>query len=375
MNKIWLSSPHMGGTEQKQVQEVFKDNWIAPVGPHIKKFEDLIKDYINAGNVVALNSATAAIHLALKILNIGTGDEVICSTFTFVAAASPITYLGATPIFVDSEYDSWNMSPQLLEEAIKDRTAKGNKPKAIIIVYLYGGSAKVEEIVAIANKYDIPLIEDAAEAFGSLYKGKSLGTFGDMGIFSFNGNKIITTSGGGALISDNEDYINRAEFLSTQARDDAPHYQHTQIGFNYRMSNVSAAIGVGQMDILDKHIQLRRDNYEFYKKELGIDGIDFIKELDDTFSNRWLTCMTINPTKFNGKTREDIRLALEEENIEARPLWKPMHLQPVFADCPAYTNGVSESLFNDGLCIPSGSNLTTADLERVVSGIKKALQV
>ena len=374
MNKIWLSSPHMAGNEYKYVTEAFDTNWIAPIGPHLNKFEEDIQEYIGGNKVAALSSGTAAIHLALMLLNIGEGDEVICSSFTFAASANPIAYVNATPVFVDSEDESWNMSPEYLEEAIKDRITKGNKPKAIILVYLYGGAAKVEEIVAIANKYGIPLIEDAAEALGAFYKGKALGTFGEMGIFSFNGNKIITTSGGGALVSANEEYINKAKFLATQARDNAPHYQHTQIGYNYRMSNVSAAIGMGQLEILDKHVNLRRNNFEFYKKELNVDGIEFIKEFDDTYSNRWLTCITINPDKFEGKNREDVRLALEKQNIETRPLWKPMHMQPVFEQYPFYGDGTSEHLFDVGLCLPSGSNLSQDDLDRVVNGIKDVLK-
>jgi len=374
-DKIWLSSPHMAGNEYKYVTEAFDTNWIAPIGPHLNRFEEDLEKYIGGNKVAALSSGTAALHLALMMLNIGEGDEVICSSFTFAASANPIMYVNATPVFVDSENESWNMSPEYLEEAIKDRIAKGKKPKAIILVYLYGGSAKVDEIVAIANKYDIPLIEDAAEALGAFYKGKALGTFGEMGIFSFNGNKIITTSGGGALVSSKEDYINKAKFLATQARDNAPHYQHTQIGYNYRMSNVSAAIGLGQLEILNKHVDIRRSNFEFYKKELNADGIEFIKEFDNTYSNRWLTCITINPDKFEGKGREDVRLALEKLNIETRPLWKPMHMQPIFEQYPFYGDGTSEHLFEVGLCLPSGSNLSQNDLNRVVEGIKAVLKM
>ena len=374
-DKIWLSSPHMGGNEYKYVTEAFETNWIAPIGPHLNKFEEDIEQYIGGSKVAALSSGTSALHLALILLNIGEGDEVICSSFTFAASANPIAYVNATPVFIDSEYDTWNMSPVLLEEAIKDRIAKGKKPKAIILVYLYGGAAKVNEIIGIADKYSIPIIEDAAEALGATYKGKALGTFGEIGIFSFNGNKIITTSGGGALVSDNEKYVQRAKFLATQARDNAPHYQHTNIGYNYRMSNVSAAIGVGQLEVLDRHVQLRRNNFEFYHNELNVDGISFLKELNDTYSNYWLTCITIDPDKFKGKGREDVRLALEKENIEARPLWKPMHMQPIFEQYPYYGDGTSEKLFEIGLCLPSGSNLTHKDLERVVFGIKKALDI
>jgi len=373
MDKIWLSSPHMGGDEYRYVTEAFETNWIAPVGPHINQFENNISSYIGGSQVVALSSGTAAIHLALIMMNIKEGDEVICSTFTFSASANPIIYQKAIPIFVDSEEETWNMSPEYLEIAIKDRISKGKKPKAIILVYLYGSAAKNDELFAIAKKYDIPVIEDAAEALGASYKGKALGTFGEIGVFSFNGNKIITTSGGGALVSNNPDYISKAKFLSTQARDEAVHYQHSEIGFNYRMSNVSAAIGVGQLEVLDKHVGYRRSNFDFYKQELSNLGIGFIDELVESFSNRWLTCVILDPSKINGKTREDIRLALENENIESRPLWKPMHLQPIFKKYPFYGNGVSEGLFEKGLCLPSGSNLIKEDLLRIVDIIKKTL--
>ena len=375
MEKIWLSSPHMGGTEHKYVNNAFETNWIAPIGPHINKFEADISDYLGGTNVAALSSGSAALHLALQLLGVEQNDEVICSSFTFAASANPIAYQKAIPVFVDSEEETWNMSPKYLEEAIVDRISKGKKPKAIILVYLYGGAAKNDELFAIANKYEIPVVEDAAEALGATYKGKALGTFGELGIFSFNGNKIITTSGGGALVSENSEYIAKAKFLATQARDDAPHYQHSNIGYNYRMSNVSAAIGIGQMEVLDKHVGFRRDNYEFYKSELNVDGIEFIKEIDDSFSNRWLTCITIDPLKFEGIDRDVVRLALEKENIETRPLWKPMHLQPVFADCPFYGDGTAEKLFEIGLCLPSGSNLSVDDRKRVVSNMKKALNL
>jgi dTDP-4-amino-4,6-dideoxygalactose transaminase len=363
----------MGGDEYKYVTEAFDTNWIAPVGPHINQFESDISSYVGGHSVVALSSGTAAIHLALIMMNIGEGDEVICSTFTFSASANPIVYQKAIPVFVDSEFETWNMSPEYLEIAIKDRISKGKKPKAIILVYLYGSAAKNDELFAIANKYDIPVIEDAAEALGATYKGKSLGTFGEIGIFSFNGNKIITTSGGGALISSNSKYIDKAKFLSTQARDEAVHYQHSEIGYNYRMSNVSAAIGVGQLKVLDKHVGFRRDNFEFYKNELEEFGIEFVEEIEGSYSNRWLTCVIIDPKKTKGKTREDVRLALESVNVESRPLWKPMHLQPVFEKYPYYGGGVSESLFENGLCLPSGSNLKDEDLYRVIDSVKKTL--
>jgi dTDP-4-amino-4,6-dideoxygalactose transaminase len=369
--KIWLSSPHMGGDEFNFVKEAFDTNWIAPLGPHVNGFEQDLQDFTGAKHASALSSGTAALHLALIMLNIGPGDEVICQSFTFSASANPIVYQGATPIFVDSETETWNMSPELLEQAITDRIAKGKKPKAIIPVHLYGMPAQIQRIQEIAAKYDIPLIEDAAEALGSTINGKAAGTFGLMGVLSFNGNKIITTSGGGALIADDKELIDQSRFLATQARDAAPHYQHSQIGYNYRMSNVCAGIGRGQMLVLKKHIDLRRKVYSTYVDQLSaLPGIKFLAEPDGYFSNRWLTTILVNP-KESGITREDIRLALEKDNIESRPLWKPMHLQPVFEKYPSYTNNVSEQLFNNGLCLPSGSNLTDDDVQRVINEIKK----
>lgn len=365
-SKIWLSSPHMGGSEQKYVNEAFDTNWIAPLGPHVDGFEADLASYTNSKFAAALSSGTAAIHLALIMLGVKPGDEVICQSMTFSASANPIAYMGATPVFVDSEETTWNMCPDALMEAIKDRIAKGKKPKAIIPVHLYGMPAQMERIMAIANEYDIPVIEDAAEALGSKIGHQSAGTFGLLGILSFNGNKIITTSGGGALISDNEDYIKKSRFLATQARDAAPHYQHSEIGYNYRMSNVCAAIGRGQMEVLDKHIDLRRNNFARYKTMLeNIDGVTMLEEPAGSFSNRWLSAILVDPLKTNGVTREDIRLALEKDNIESRPLWKPMHLQPVFENTPYYGGQISEQLFNNGLCLPSGSNLEMTDLERV----------
>jgi dTDP-4-amino-4,6-dideoxygalactose transaminase len=366
--KIWLSSPHMGGTELKYVNEAFDTNWIAPLGPNVNGFEKDLAEYTGCKAASALSSGTAALHLALIMLGVKPGDEVIASSLTFSASVNPIAYLGATPVLTDSEPDTWNMCPEMLEAAIKDRISKGKKPKAIIAVHLYGMPAKIDEILKIADKYEIPLIEDAAEALGSKYRNKSLGTFGIMGILSFNGNKIITTSGGGALISNNEKLIEKSRFLSTQARDNAPHYQHSEVGYNYRMSNVVAGIGRGQMEVLDKHVALRRENFRFYKENLaGFEGISFLEEPNaDFFSNHWLTCIQVEPTKTNGITRETFRLALEAENIESRPLWKPMHLQPVFKDCPYYGTGVSDDLFNKGLCLPSGSNLTAEDKNRVL---------
>lgn len=370
--KIWLSSPHMGGNEQVYVQQAFDTNWIAPLGPHVDGFEKDLSAFTGAGHVAALSSGTSAIHLALIMLGVQAGDEVICQSFTFSASANPIVYQGATPVFVDSEKETWNMSPQHLLAAITDRISKGKKPKAIIPVHLYGMPGRMEEIMDIANRFEIPVIEDAAEALGSAINGKACGTFGEMGILSFNGNKIITTSGGGALIADKETYITRARFLATQARDAAPHYQHSSIGYNYRMSNVCAAIGRGQLEVLPQRVAQRRANYDYYTEALkDISGIAFTNEPAGSFSNRWLTAITVDPALSGGKTREDIRLALDAENIESRPLWKPMHLQPIFKDSPFYGDGTAALLFETGLCLPSGSNLTEADLLRVVTNIRQ----
>lgn len=356
----------------KFVQEAFDTNWVSPVGPNINAFEEELAAYNGIAHCAALSSGTAAIHLALIILNVGRGDEVICSTFTFSGSCNPIVYQGATPVFVDSEAQTWNMDPDLLSEAIEDRTKKtGKKPKAIILVHLYGMPAKVEEIMRIARRYEIPVIEDAAEALGSTYKGKKLGTFGDLGIYSFNGNKIITTSGGGALVSDNKQWIDKAKFLATQARDPAPHYQHSEIGYNYRLSNICAGIGRGQLRVLDERVRQRRENFKFYEAELGnCPGITFCKEPEHAFSNRWLTTILIDPAQF-GKSREDVRLALEKENIETRPLWKPMHLQPVFKTKLACVNAISEQLFDRGLCLPSSSSLSADDMMTIAKLLVK----
>ncbi|WP_341214649.1 aminotransferase class I/II-fold pyridoxal phosphate-dependent enzyme [uncultured Wocania sp.] len=368
--KIYLSSPHMGGSEQKFVNQAFDTNWIAPLGPNVDGFENDIKNYLGDNNEVAvLSSGTAAIHLALQLLDVSRGDEVLCQSFTFSASANPILYQGATPVFIDSESDTWNMSPELLEIAIKDRIEKYKKPKAIIAVHLYGMPYKAKEINEIAKKYNIPIVEDSAEALGSTYFNQACGTLSDVGILSFNGNKIITTSGGGALITKNLELKNKAVFLSTQARDNAPHYQHSSVGFNYRMSNVLAGIGRGQMEVIDDRVEARRNNYNYYKDNLSnIDTISFLDEPEGFFSNRWITCMKTNSYEL----REEIRLALQQDDIESRPLWKPMHLQPVFKDCLSYTNGISENLFKNGLCLPSGSNLTQNDLDRVLNIIKNA---
>lgn len=369
-SKIWLSSPHMGGTERNYVDEAFDTNWVAPLGPNVNNFEEDLVRFTGAGYASALSSGTAAIHLALIMLGVEAGDEVICSSFTFSATANPIVYQGATPVFIDSERDTWNMDPVLLEEAIKDRLAKGVRPKAILIVHLYGMPAKMKELMEIATRYEIPVIEDAAEALGSSYNGKALGTFGLMAALSFNGNKIITTSGGGALLSDNKEYIDRSRFLATQARDEAPHYQHSQIGYNYRMSNICAGIGRGQMEVLGERVEQRRKNHQYYQTQFaGIPSISFLEEGAGFFSNRWLTCILVDDSA--GVTREDIRIALEAENIETRPLWKPMHKQPVFEKYPYYGKGVSEELFEKGLCLPSGSNLSPEELQRVADAINR----
>ena len=370
-SKIWLSSPHMGGTEEKFVKEAFDSNWVAPLGPNVTGFENDLQDYLEVENVAALSSGTAALHLALILLDVQPGDEVICQSMTFSASANPIAYLGATPVFVDSESDTWNMSPEHLEIAIKDRIKKGKKPKAIIPVHLYGMPAKMDEIMAIANAYEIPIIEDAAEALGSSINGKRCGTYGEMGVLSFNGNKIITTSGGGALVSKTKEQKEKAVFLATQARDSAPHYQHSHIGYNYRMSNIVAGIGRGQMEVLDERIKQRRSNFEMYKAAFSENPKIKFQEYDsDFFSNRWLTAILIDPAKGNGIDREKVRLSLEKENIESRPLWKPMHQQPVFEKYPFYGDGTSDKLFENGLCLPSGSNLKKDDLERVIKALK-----
>ena len=367
--KIYLSSPHMGGTEIEFVKEAFDTNWIAPLGPNVDGFEKDLENRLGENvHVAALSSGTAALHLALILVGVQAGDEVICQSMTFSASANPIVYQGATPVFVDSEEDTWNMSPEFLETAIKDRILKGNKPKAVILVHLYGMPAKIDEIVEICHRYQIPLIEDAAEALGSTYKGRALGTFGELSILSFNGNKIITTSGGGALVSKNEEFIRKARFLATQARDAAPHYQHSHIGYNYRMSNVSAGIGRGQMEVLSLRVQKRRSIFEAYKESLKeIEAIKFPNEPgSDYYSNRWLTAVLVD----GDVTNDEIRISLEKENIESRPLWKPMHMQPVFAGTPFYGDGTSERLFNKGLCLPSGSNLSDEELFSIIQAVK-----
>lgn len=360
----------MGDTELDYVNEAFATNWVAPLGKNVDGFEADLAQYTGRGYAAALSSGTAAMHLALILAGVEAGDEVVCQSFTFCGSSNPILYQGATPILVDSEFETWNMCPSLLDDTIKDRIAKGKKPKAIIYVHLYGMPAKYQEIRAVADRYEITLIEDAAEALGSSYQGKKCGNLGDASILSFNGNKIITTSGGGALLADNNEYINKTRFLATQARDQAPHYQHSQLGYNYRMSNISAGIGRGQMEVLDKHVSKRRSIYQFYEQLLANqEGITFVQEPEGISSNRWLTTILVDPAKTNGISREDIRLRLLEDNIESRPLWKPMHMQPLYKDAPFYGNGISERLFELGLCLPSGSNLTEDDLERIKAAL------
>lgn len=372
-HKIWLSPPHLSGMEIEFVRDAFEKNWVTSLGENINEFENGLQEFLKDDvKVCVLNSATSAIHLALIMLGVSFNDEVITSAFSFVASANPIAYCGANPIFIDSEKKTWNMCPVALKEAIEDRISDGKKPKAIIVVHLYGMPAKMDEILAIADEYNIPVIEDAAEALGSKYKGKACGTFGRFGILSFNGNKIITTSGGGALVCHNQEDKDKAVFLSTQARDNAPHYQHSHIGYNYRMSNIVAGIGRGQMEVLNDRVEARRKMHDFYVELFkDIEGAEVFSEpSEDYFSNHWLSAIVINP-EITGKIREDLRLAFLEENIESRPLWKPMHLQPVFADALYYGTNVAEELFDNGLCLPSGSNLSDEDRSRIQVVIKK----
>ncbi len=366
--KIWISSPHMGGNEEKFVKEAFDTNWIAPIGPNINGFENDLEKYLGQqSHVSALSSGTAAIHLGLILLDVKAGDTVLCQTLTFSASVNPILYLGATPIFIDSELDTWNLCPKALEAAIIDNIAKGKKPKAIIAVHLYGVPYKIEEVRAIANHYGIPILEDSAEALGSSYKGQKCGTFGDKGVISFNGNKIITTSGGGAIVTSTKERKDRVIYFATQSRDNTPHYQHSEIGYNYRLSNICAGIGRGQMEVLDAHIQLRRNMHQFYLNLFkSIDEVSvFSVPNDDYFANYWLTTILIKPNSAKGISREALRLAFDKANIESRPLWKPMHLQPIFSNYPYYGGTIAETLFEKGLCLPSGSNLTEEDRIRI----------
>jgi dTDP-4-amino-4,6-dideoxygalactose transaminase len=370
-NKIWLSSPHMGGNELKYIHEAFDKNWVAPLGPNVDGFENDLEEFLGKNvKVAALSAGTAALHLALIECGVKHGDEVICQSMTFSASANPIAYCGAQPVFVDSEPDTWNMCPIALRDAIEDRIKKGTKPKAIIVVHLYGMPAKMDEITAIAQEFQIEIIEDAAEALGSTYKGQACGTFGRFGVLSFNGNKIITTSGGGALVCHTDTDKNKIVFLSTQARDNAPHYQHSHIGFNYRMSNIVAGIGRGQMEVLQSRVEARRAMHNFYVDIFkNIEGVTVFSEPNENFySNHWLSAIIVDPAVSN-KTREGLRAAFLEDNIESRPLWKPMHLQPVFEKAPYYGSTVSENLFENGLCLPSGSNLSDEERERILKVI------
>ena len=372
--KIWLSSPHMGGTEQHYIQEAFDANWVAPLGPNVTGFEYDLEQYLgNEVQVGALSSGTAAIHLGLLLLGVQAGDAVICQTMTFSASANPILYVGATPIFVDSEPETWGLCPQAVALAIESSLQKGKKPKAIIAVHLFGVPYQIEALRKVANQYQIPILEDAASALGSSYKGQKCGTFGDIGIVSFNGNKIITTSGGGAIVTRTAALKEKAIFYATQSRDNAPHYQHSEIGYNYRMSNICAGIGRGQMEVLDEHVALRRQMHDFYVRLFAnIDGVDvFEVPSEDYYANYWLSAITIDENKTKGITRETLRLALEAENIESRPLWKPMHLQPIFSSYPYYGGTIAEDLFENGLCLPSGSNLTDEDRGRISNVIFK----
>ena len=371
IKRIYLSPPHMSGLEQKFVQDAFTSNWIAPLGPHVDAFEQEFCDLIGANYAVALTSGTAAIHLALILAGVGPGDEVLVSTLTFAASVNPIVYLGAKPVFIDSEPTSWNMDPNLLAETVAVKVRRGKPPKAVVLVHLYGQSADIDPILNICRQYNIPLIEDAAEVLGATYKGRSPGTFGKAGIFSFNGNKIITISGGGMLVSDDEEFINHARKLATQARDPAPHYEHSEIGYNYRLSNVLAAIGRGQLRVLKDRVVARRRVFDHYRKSLGdIPGIAFMPEAPWGRCSRWLTVITIDPEQF-GADREQVRVALEAENIESRPVWKPMHLQPIFRKCEYIGNGIAEELFEKGLCLPSGTAMAKSEQQRVIDIIRK----
>jgi pyridoxal phosphate-dependent aminotransferase EpsN len=370
-NRIFLSPPHLDGQERELLLQAFDSNWITTLGPHVDAFEEEICAMLGIGHAAALSSGTAALHLALLMLGIGAGDEVICSDLTFAASANAIVYVGAAPAFIDSDLATWNIDPALLAEELRDCEIRGRLPKAAIIVDLYGQCANYKNILEVCAKHGLPVIEDAAEALGASYQGKSAGKFGVMGIYSFNGNKIITTSGGGMLVSDNPEYVRRAKFLSTQARDPAPHYQHSHIGYNYRMSNLLAAVGRGQLARLAAKIARRKKIKSFYKNALGgTQGIEFMPDASYGEPNHWLTVILIIPELF-GADREAVRRALEAENIESRPVWKPMHMQPVFKTCRMRGGEVAEEIFNKGLCLPSGSNLSTEDLDRVVSIIKR----
>lgn len=370
--RIFLSVPHMGGHEKNYVQKAIEDNWVTTAGPNLPGFEHDICQHTNARFAVALSSGTAAIHLALRLAGVGAGDEVLCSTFTYVATANPILYLGATPVFIESEPETWNMCPDTLRAAIDDRLKNGKKPAAILLVHLYGMPAKLKELMLVAEEFDIPVVEDAAEALGSRYSGHQVGTFGQTGVFSFGGNKVITTSSGGAIVTSNQQLAERAGFLATQAKEQAPFCQHSEMGYNYQLSNISAGIGRGQMEVLELRVKQRRDVFNYYRNQLqSIEGLEFLPEPKSCFSNRWLTTILL-PVAYSP---ENIRQALEEENIETRPLWKPMHTQPLFADNLYFGNGLSEQLFKRGLCLPSSSNLQEEELEKIVKHLKKLLEV
>ncbi|WP_318618541.1 DegT/DnrJ/EryC1/StrS family aminotransferase [Priestia megaterium] len=376
-SRIYLSPPHMNGDEQRYIQEAFESNWIAPLGPNVDGFEKEIASYVGVSEAVAVSSGTAAIHLALSLLGVTKGDTVFCSTLTFIASANPIVYQGAEPIFIDSEPETWNMSPQALARALQDASIEGTLPKAVIVVNLYGQSAKMDEILSLCNQYDVPVIEDAAESLGSTYNGKASGTFGKFGVYSFNGNKIITTSGGGMLVSNDVAALQQARFLATQARDSAPHYQHSQLGYNYRMSNILAGVGRAQLQVLKNRVEARRQIFERYYQELaGLTGITFMPELSNTKTNRWLTVLTINE-KEAGISAAQLVQAFTEQNIEARPVWKPLHMQPLFQGVRYYPHSenddVAQLLFQTGICLPSGSNMTEDDQNRVIKCLKKAL--
>ncbi|MCU7557553.1 DegT/DnrJ/EryC1/StrS family aminotransferase [Macrococcus capreoli] len=374
--RVFLSSPHMGGTEQKYVQEAFDTNWVAPLGANVNAFEDAVKSYTGIKAACALSSGTGGLHLALDLLDVGQDDIVFCSSLTFIATANPILYLGAKPVFIDSDLESWNMSPYALKKAFEKYAGLGKLPKAVMVVNLYGQSAKMDEIMAICNEYNVPVVEDAAESLGSKYKGKMSGTFGKFGIFSFNGNKIITTSGGGMIISNDEEAIAHALKKATQARDNAPHYQHSEVGYNYRLSNISAGIGRGQMEVLDDRVAKKREIFDRYKAGLqDVEGISFMEELEDTFSNRWLSTMLIDH-EVTGKNYLDVINMLAEDNIEARPVWKPMHLQPVFEGCDFIQDeqmDVSKYLFDHGICLPSDSKMTDEIQDMIILKIRKFL--
>jgi pyridoxal phosphate-dependent aminotransferase EpsN len=377
--KIYLSSPHMSGNEKKYINEAFITNWIAPLGPNVDAFEKEVASYTGVNEAAAVSSGTAAIHLALSLLGVGKNDTVFCSSLTFIASANPILYLGAEPVFIDSEPETWNMSPSALEKAFKEAILEERLPKAVIVVNLYGQSAKMDELISICEQYNVPVIEDAAESLGSSYKGRASGSFGNFGIFSFNGNKIITTSGGGMLVSNDAAAIQKARFLATQARDPAPHYQHSHVGFNYRMSNILAGIGRAQLEVLEERVKARRLIFnKYYEALFDIPGIHFMPELENTYSNRWLTALTIDKS-ITGVSVSDLIESLHCENIEARPVWKPLHMQPLFTKVKYYSHGekesVSEKLFANGICLPSGSNMSEEDQLRVIDCIKNRMKI